>query len=203
LQISAGTATLAEWFSHETWKSVADFVSDWKTITTSIVGVGAAVATFLGWFATLFRWLASKFCRAKPVAPSVAPIIDGRLRFVVDDDSTFHTPVGSDEKTGTHVIGFWDVTNVSDKDVVLLKVRLRGYTSRTASIAVQNSRGYDMMNSLEANNRMSRVRTDLTFAPAIHIPGKDLIVDVIFTDNLADEHLVQSIRFRYQRYVDL
>jgi hypothetical protein len=136
----------------------------------------------------MWRWLASKLRRAEPERP---------LRFVIDDDQTFHTPVGSDERTGTHVVGVWDVTNVSNSDFVLLKVRLGDYTSRSARVGVENDRdpAYQERGPLKAR-RMSKVGIELTFTPAIHRAGTALIANVIFTDNYGDEHRVPSVRFR-------
>jgi hypothetical protein len=47
--------------------------------------------------------------------------------------------------------------------------------------------------------RRMAVMIELTFMPAIHVPGKDLIADVIFTDNYGDEHKLPSVRFRRMR----
>jgi hypothetical protein len=60
-----------DWFTHETWKSVADFMSDWKTILTGLAAAGAAIGAFWQWGAVFARWIAN-FRRAKPVAPTIA-----------------------------------------------------------------------------------------------------------------------------------
>jgi hypothetical protein len=182
------------WFDPDTWKSFADSLSLWQKIAASAVAIGGLIGTLLGWFAAPIRWLASKLRRAKPAAPSAAP--ERELRFVVDDHSTFHTPIGSDERTGTHVVGIWDVTNISDRAFVLLKVKLGGHASKSAVVGVENDRdpGWRVKGTLKAH-RMSRVRIELAFTPAIHAPGEDLIVDVIFTDNYGGEHRVPGVRF--------
>jgi hypothetical protein len=183
---------LVDWLNPETWKPAADLVSDWRTIGGAAILAGGAIWR---WGAGLTRWLTSTFRAAKPVA-TVALAPERQLRFVVDDRSTFHTPIGSDEKTGTHVIGVWDVTNISDRAFVLLKVKLGGHASKSATVGVESSRdpSWVVKGPLRAH-RMSRVRIELAFTPAIHVPGEDLIVDVIFTDNYEGEHRVLGVRF--------
>src|SRR5262249_6508436 len=125
LQISAGP-TLFDWSNPDSWKPAADFVTDWKTLG----GFGLAIVGALWrWGGRLWRWLASKFQRAKPAAPTVAPAAGRALIFVVEDFRTTHGPLAAGEKTGTHVQGVFDVTNVSDRNFVLLKVRLGDHTA--------------------------------------------------------------------------
>jgi hypothetical protein len=53
---------------------------------------------------------------------------------------------------------------------------------------------YYLKRPLQAH-QMSTVMIELTFMPAIHRTGEELIADVIFTDNYGDEHRVPSVRF--------
>jgi len=189
----AAGAILVDWLTPDTWKPAVELVKEWQALGAFFVLVVGAVG---GWATGLFRWAASKLRRAKPAAPSAAPEPKRPLRFVGDDRSTFHTPIGSDENTGTHLIGVWDVTNVSDRAFVLLKVRLGSYISTSDIVGVENDRdpAFRIKGTLKAR-RMSRVKIELTFAPAIHVPSEDLILDVIFTDNYEDEHRVPGVRF--------
>jgi len=45
-------------------------------------------------------------------------------------------------------------------------------------------------------NRMSEITADFSFFPGIGFDRDPLITDVIFTDNYAEEHRVQSVRFQ-------
>ena len=188
-----GRWVLVDWLSPDTWKSTADLVTDWKALGTFALAIGGALWR---WGGKLWRWLIPKLQPMKSAAPVVAGTADRPLIFVVDDNRATHGPVGADEKTGTYVIGVWDVTNVSNSNFVLLKVRLGNHASRSSVVGVQRSDGaYQVKGALSAR-RIMTVKIEVAFTPAIHVPGKDLIEDVIFTDNYGDEHKLPSVRFR-------
>jgi hypothetical protein len=107
------------------------------------------------------------------------------MRFVADEYQTFHTPVGSHEKTGTHVVGVWDVTNISSRNFVLLKARLRDHPDQSTMVTGRNRNAapYEPKHVLLAH-AMGRVKIDLVFCPPIHVPGKALIADVVFIRQL-------------------
>ena len=115
-----------DWFDPESWKRYADLANEWNTVGGVIILV---VVTVSGWATGFFRWAASKLRRAKSAAPSVAGTAARRLIFVVEDFRITHGPVGADEKTGTHVHGVFDVTDVSDRTFVRLKVWLGNHTA--------------------------------------------------------------------------
>jgi hypothetical protein len=193
LQISA-EPTLFDWSNPDSWKPATDLVTDWKTLG----GFGLAIVGALWrWGSSLWRRLVSKLHRAKPAAPTVAPAAERPLIFVADDHRTTHGPVGADEKTGTHVIGIWHVTNVTDRNFVLLKVRLGNYVPKMpVAIGVQGADGrYELKGPLPAHG-MSTVMIELVFEPSVHHPHEGLVADVIFTDNYGDEHPLPSVRFR-------
>jgi hypothetical protein len=177
-----------DWLNPDTWKPAVELVKEWQTLAGFLILV---LGTAAGWVTGLFRWVASTF-RGKAVALAGRP-----LRFVADEYQTLHTPVGANETTGTHVVGVWDVTNVSNNNFVLLKARLRGYPDQPNMVTGRdrNAAPYETKHVL-APHVMGRVRIDLVFCPPIHVPGKTLITDVIFTDNYGDEHTVPSVRFR-------
>jgi hypothetical protein len=95
------------------------------------------------------------------------------------------------------VQGVFDITNISDRKFVLLKVRLGGHTaSLPGLVGVRIAEGeYQTKGALPAHH-MSTAMIEITFMPAIHRAGEDLIEDVIFTDNYNCEHIVPSVRFR-------
>src|SRR5262249_622356 len=56
------------------------------------------------------------------------------LRFVQNEQQSFWGPSGSGNKPGTQVAGHWHVTNTSDRNLVLLRVRLDGYSSAFSNV---------------------------------------------------------------------
>lgn len=180
-----------DWSNPDSWKPAVELVKEWQTLSGFLILVMGTVA---GWATGFFRWVASKFHRTKPAAPAA----ERPLRFVADDYRTTHGPIGADETTGTHVEGIFDVTNVSDRKFVLLKVRLSNHTAfRPGLVGVRVPEGgYETKRALRTH-QMSTAMIDLVFMPAIHRAGEDLIADVIFTDNYGDEHRLPSVRFRY------
>jgi hypothetical protein len=72
---------------------------------------------------TPFRWLASKIRSKKEAQPPA----EAPLYFSTDDRASFWSSAKRGESSGTQVVGHWHVTNVSNRDFVLLKVRLEGY----------------------------------------------------------------------------
>jgi hypothetical protein len=97
------------------------------------------------------------------------PSANHPLRFVVDEFQTFHTPIGPNETTGTHMVGVWDVMNASNGDLVLLKARLKRYPNCSALVGVRycTDTNYEPKRALSAR-RMARVMIDLVFQPPIH-----------------------------------
>jgi hypothetical protein len=183
-----------DWSNPDSWKPSTDLVTDWKTIGTFALAIGGALWR---WGGRLRRWLISKLRRAKTPAPTAPPTADHELIFVIDEHRTTYGPLGAGERTGTHVHGVWDVTNVSDRTFVLLKVKLGDRTAiRPGAIGVQRPDGtYELKGALPAH-QMSTVLIELTFTPAIHPANEDLIADVMFTDNYGNEHKLSSVRFR-------
>jgi hypothetical protein len=185
------------WLDHVTWKSIADFASDGKTIAGAVIALMGWLATVLGWFAGPLRWVRSKFQRAGKGATNDRP-----LRFVTDDSqalwslATSKTNAGSQE--GTHLHGIWHVTNISDRNVVILKARLEGHQTDFAHVSTQapDENVFGSKNPILANT-MSEVSADFTFFPGIGNRREPLTLDVIFTDNFGDEHRVRAVRFRY------
>jgi hypothetical protein len=81
-KVAGRSSTSVAWFDPDTF---ADSLGLWQKIAVSVVAIGGAIGAIWSWGAGFSRWLASKFRRAKPAAPSVKPTIDRPLRFVVDE----------------------------------------------------------------------------------------------------------------------
>jgi hypothetical protein len=178
-----------DWFNEIKWKQVAEFVGDWRTIIGAIVAIGTSLGAILLWFRAPLRWLMAKFLR--PVS-----VIERPLRFVTDDRCTVHTGLGADEKTGTHILGTWYVTNASaGTKLYLLKVRLGHHIPKFGTMEFQTQIGEVAAGPLLVD-QMRRLVVDLQYVPPIHVAGEDLIIDVTFTDNYGVDHLVPSVRFR-------
>ena len=188
---------MAGWFDPDTWKSFADSLSLWQKIAGSIVAMGGLLGTLLGWFARPLRSFASKFRRAKPTAPSTAPVAERPLRFVTNDDESRWSLATRGEEQGAMLYGRWHVTNVSKRNIVILKARIEGHETEFSHVMTQapNRNVFSFTNPILAG-RMSEVSADFAFFPSIG-SGRDAIVaDVIFTDNYGEAHRVNSVRFR-------
>jgi hypothetical protein len=179
-----------EWLNPDTWKPATDLATDWKTLSGVAFGIGTALWR---WGGRLWRWLVSKLRHEKPAA---APTGDAPLIFVVEELCTVHGPLGAGDKTGTRVQGVFDITNDADRNLILLKVRLGNHTAYLPGlVGVRTKDSYAAKRAIPAH-QMSSAMIELTFMPAIHRAGEDLIADVIFTDNYNGEHIVPSVRFR-------
>jgi hypothetical protein len=167
------------WTDPDTWKLLA-------TILGSAVAILAALGTLLRWGLKPFQWTWSKIARqVRP--PNIRP------RFVQNERRSFWGPAKSGDEPGTEVAGRWHVTNMSDRDVVLLRVRLDGYPSDLNHfVATEGSGGlYSPMHSVPAH-QMAKVAANLMFFPPITSGREMLVADVIFTDNFENEHRVPS-----------
>jgi hypothetical protein len=169
-----------DWFNPDTWKPAADLVSARRTIA----GAGGAMLRPL-------RWATSKF-RRNTEATDRRP-----LRFVTNDSQSGWSVATLGERLGTHVHGKWHVTNVSDRNVVILKARIEGHETEFFHVFTQapdqNVFGFEY--PILAKH-MSEVSADFTFFPSIGSNRNALIADVVFTDNYAEEHRIRSVQFR-------
>lgn len=134
--------------------------------------------------------------KSKPSSPEERP-----LRFVLNDQQSFWGQARSGDQAGTQVTGHWNVTNVSDRDIVILGARLANHAAHMTVVLTEGPadrfgrRTFNSRNSIRAN-RMSQVTANLFFFPAICDGYDPLIADVVFTDNYESEHIVRQARFR-------
>jgi hypothetical protein len=189
-----------DWFDPETWKVLAALAEHWQKIAVAIVAIVGALGTLLRWGLAPFRWLAAKF-RAT-LARERSPLNERPLRFVLNDQRSFWGQAHNGDQAGTQVNGQWHVTNVSDRDVVILGARLANHSAQTTFVATKSPVGdrvgvhiFDFRNFIPAN-RMSEVVMTLFFFPPICDGYVPLIADVIFTDNYEGQHVVKQARFR-------
>src|SRR5258708_16904327 len=191
-----------DWFDPETWKVPAALAEHWQKIAVAFVAIVGAFGTVLKWGGSVLRWglapirwLAAKFRATQERAPS--PLDERPLRFVLDNQRSFWGPAGSGDQVGTQVAGHWDVTNVSDRDVVILGARLANHSAHTTVVVTKNPVGHTFgsRNPIPAH-RMSQVMMTLFFSPPISDGYDPLTADVIFTDNYEGQHVVRQARFR-------
>jgi hypothetical protein len=137
-----------------------------------------------------------KIRRAKAAAPAATAVARRPMRFVTDEHQSGWSVAISGDQQGTHVHGRWHVTNLSDQNVTILKARIEGHEaafSRVFTRAPDHS-VFGSKNPILAN-RTSDIIADFTFFPGIGADRNPLITDVIFADDYAEEHRVQSVRF--------
>src|SRR5262245_46765052 len=124
-------------------KRIVVLVSSWQTMATGVPFFAGLLGAFLKWSFAPFRWLASKIRSRKRTperAPDSRPPTEAPLRFVTDDRASSWGPAKKGELPGTAVAGHWTVTNVSNRDFVLLRARLEGYQANQSYVS---TKGFD------------------------------------------------------------
>src|ERR1700683_2852830 len=180
-------------FDPQTWKLPAALIDYWKTILVGAIAILSALGSVLKWGLVPLRRAWSKLPQ-RSHQPDRRP-----LRFVQDEQQSFWGPARNGQQDGTQVSGGWHVTNMSDRNVVLLRARLEGHDTIFGHVATEGLRDrlYAQMTPIPAEH-MGRVVANLMYFPPIISGNGPLVADVIFTDNYEDEHRVPS-RFRYIR----
>jgi hypothetical protein len=182
-----------DWLDPESWKTLATLAEHWQKIAVAAVAILGALGSLLKWGWAPVRWLLAKF-RAPKSEPSYKE--ERPLRFVFDEQQSFWGPLRRGDRTGTQLAGHWNVTNISDRDIVLLGVRLVNHRAEMAQVLTPDAAGiFSSRNPISAH-QMSQVTTHLTFFPAICDGYDPLIVDLIFTDNYESEYVIRQARFR-------
>jgi hypothetical protein len=178
-------------FDPTTWELPADLIDHWKTITA--VATLSAIGTLAKWGTVQWIWSMVRRARVKPERP---------LRFVSDERQSCWGRCRLGDQRGTSVFGQWHVTNISDRNILLLKARLPNYEARFSNVFIEapvDKNGVRhpsfALYPIPAH-QMSEVVADFTFVPSIRDGREPLVSDVIFTDNFEEEHLVRSVRFR-------
>lgn len=124
---------------------------------------------------------------------------------MLDERQTLWSVATAGDHPATTVHGRWHVTNVSKRNVVLLRARLENYEARDTIIVTAEADPADLGRPHVGSNvpilagHMSGITVLLTYIPAICHGREPLVADVIFTDNYEGEHRVRSVRFPYQR----
>jgi hypothetical protein len=133
-------------------------------------------------------------------SPLAQPDGNRPLRFVQNEQQSFWAPCSRGQDPGTQVAGHWHVTNTTDRNIVLLRVRLDGHLSVFSNVLTEGMREdrlYSSTHPIPAH-QMGRVSANCMFYPPIISGADPLIVDVIFTDNYENEHRTRST-FRFVR----
>ena len=148
------------------------------------------------WGFAPFRWITSKIASRKKKQPVERP-----LRFAQEDHQSAWSPATAGDRHGTQVHGHWHVTNISNRNVVLLRARLDGHGAQFSHVLAvrsdSNRREFGSNNPIPAET-MSEVAADFTFFPAICHGREPFVCDVTFTDNYEEEHRVRSVRIPYR-----
>ena len=116
----------------EFWKLPASLIDYWREIAGGVVVIGGAIGSILRWGLKPVRWAWSKLSQRSPT-----PDIRRPLRFVQDEQQSFWGPAKNGEEHGTQIAGQWHVTNISDRDVVLLRARLDGHHTLFGHVATE------------------------------------------------------------------
>jgi hypothetical protein len=179
-----------DWLNPEWLKPFAALAEYWKEIIGAAVVIVGAIFAFIKWGWTLVSDVLSKFAQARQRQKKPP------LRFVLNEQASFWTPAGTQE--GTHVRGFWYVTNTSVRNVVLLKARLRNRQAHFFHVHAYEQSDVPSGGALIPAHHRVQMTADLSFLTVICTPREDLVADVIFTDNYGEEHRIRSVRFPYR-----
>jgi hypothetical protein len=120
------------------------------------------------------------------------------LRFVTDDHNTTWSPAKLGNQQGSHLHGYWRVTNLSERDVFILKARIEGHDTEFGHVATQAPDRQSFGSFPILPNWPSELIADLPFFASICSGRKPFVADVIFTDNFEAEHRVPAVRFAYR-----
>ena len=190
----------------DNWKQLVNLMDDWKAIVVGGVAILAAIGTVLKWgmkaigwvivlpiYIVYLIWLKVTRGTVESVDPFLAPKL--QLEFDEEESGWHRCSVG--KKQGMSVFGEWLVTNSSDKLVVLDSVRLAKHKPLFSEVS-EVSDGDFVGHCWIRAQKMTRIRAEFTFVPAIFKDGKPLIDDVIFkTDFFEKSYRVPSCRFPY------
>ena len=163
------------------------FLTHWQAILAAIVAIGTPIGAVLVWAKPLLHWVQSR-------TKSKAQQKDGSLTFVSKELQCQWSAAISNKQSGTFVSGYWNVTNSSERDVVILKARLSKYPSQLAQVLTRHP---DERKAFGSNypiysGKMSEVSADFTFFPPIGRAPKPITSDVIFTDNFGNKYRVPT-----------
>jgi hypothetical protein len=122
------------------------------------------------------------------------------LRFVSDDAATFWgiATLGAEKVMSLH--GTFHVTNLAQLNVTLIKFRLRHFETEhhmLSTAATAKTFAISPHNLIPAG-RIGQVEIHCIIKPLVREARQPLVAEVIFTDNLGDEHRVRSVRFSYR-----
>jgi hypothetical protein len=183
-----------DWLDPKTWEASAALAEHWQKIAVAGVAILGAAGSLVRWGLAPFRWAWSKIRTKRAVATTNRP-----LRFVSDEPRCMWTEEFDPLRDCrvTHVGGYWHVSNVSSRNVFLLKVRLKGYEASFSAAATRDPKGTTFRKKHPLlPEGMSEVVASFQFLTPIRTGNRPLVADVIFTDNYGDEHVVTSVRFR-------
>ena len=163
------------------------FLTHWQAILVAIVAIGTPIGAVLVWAKPLLHWVQSR-------TKSKAQQKDGSLTFVSKEQCQWSAAIRN-KQSGTFVSGYWNVTNSSERDVVILKARLSKYPSQLAQVLTRHPD--DERKAFGSNypiysGKMSEVSADFTFFPPIGRAPKPITSDVIFTDNFGNKYRVPT-----------
>jgi hypothetical protein len=184
-----------DWLDPDTWKLPASLIDYWKTILGGAVVIIGALASFVRWGLKPVGWARSKVAARTTITP---PTADRRLRFVQNERDSFWGPCGRGDEPGTQVAGRWHVTNTSDQNIFLLRARLDGHARPADLVVVEGPGGMHSSRNPVPAQRMVGMSAHFMLFPPIISGTEPLVADVIFTDNLEQEHRVRAV-FRFVR----
>ena len=179
-----------DWLNPETWKPFAALADYWKSIVGAAVVIGGALLAFLRWGRSSLSWAMSK------IGGGWRTTRERPLRFVLREHQSAWSPCANGDQQGTLVHGHWDVTNISNRNVVILRARLKNRDAKYTHVLTldpDERRTFGSRNPIPAH-RISEVSADFIFFPVIAHGRDPVISDVIFT---ITEMNIQSDQFAF------
>src|SRR5262249_18374398 len=113
---------------------------------------------------------------------------------------SFWGPAKRREEEGTQLHTHWHVTNISDRNFLILKARVAGYEAESSHVLVAREDTLARLifgrNPITAHH-VTEMTASFLFLPIIRRDRGFIVADMIFTDNYGDEHLVSAVRVRH------
>jgi hypothetical protein len=170
-------------------------ISYWNELVRGVIVVIGLLIAVLPWDFQLMQRAWSKTTGAR-FHPKREPM---SLRFEQDARQSSWSATRFGSRAGTHLHGHWCVTNTSNRNVRLLKVRLHKQGTDFTNVFTQHPDRNVFGRYPIQPYALSEVVVDFTFFPPMGRGREPIIASVIFTDNYGDEHLLQSVRFRCEQ----
>ena len=145
-----------------------------------------------GWVGPVLRKLRASLRKGKQAAPGtsvlIVPTSGQNIWFLAT--STDHAPAMS-------ISGHWNVMNLTNEPVHFIHAFILRPRAEAAAVLVRCPPSFSFGDHAINPGSTSEAVTHFWVQPAVCGPGEDFRATIVFVDQLANEHAVENVRFRY------